>query len=304
MVPSLSPLLRAADQWHELLLLLPVLVALELVLSADNAIALAAISRRLHDPERQRRALNLGLLLALVLRFLLIFAARWVLSAWPLQLLASAYLLWLCGSHLIGLAQAAALGNGDGAATPAVLAAGATVPLAAAPGAEPTTTAITTGAITAVATPAAAATAADAPGLAATAPGPPGAEPSRPLAPTLARVALSLGLTDLAFSLDSVAAAVAVTDQIALVMLGGLLGVVSLRLTAGLFVRWLELFEHLETAGYLAVGLVGIRLLLRLLLPDLEVPEWGLLLIVAALFLWGFSERSGTVAAEGSGDGG
>jgi len=88
------------------------------------------------------------------------------------------------------------------------------------------------------------------------------------------------------------------------VMLGGLLGVVSLRLTAGLFVRWLELFEHLETAGYLAVGLVGIRLLLRLLLPDLEVPEWGLLLIVAALFLWGFSERSGTVGAEGSGDGG
>ena len=312
MVPSLSPLLRAADQWHELLLLLPVLVALELVLSADNAIALAAISRRLHDPARQRQALNLGLLLALVLRFLLIFAARWVLSAWPLQLLASAYLLWLCGSHLIGLDQPA----------------GTTVPLAAAPGAGTTTAATTTAAMTAAepatagtagaamatievpgaepaaaATATAAATAAAAPGLAAMAPSGPGAEPSRPLAPTLARVALSLGLTDLAFSLDSVAAAVAVTDQIALVMLGGLLGVVSLRLTAGLFVRWLELFEHLETAGYLAVGLVGIRLLLRLLLPDLEVPEWGLLLIVAALFLWGFSQRSGTVDAEASGDG-
>jgi predicted tellurium resistance membrane protein TerC len=312
MVPSLSPLLRAADQWHELLLLLPVLVALELVLSADNAIALAAISRRLHDPARQRQALNLGLLLALVLRFLLIFAARWVLSAWPLQLLASAYLLWLCGSHLIGLDQPA----------------GTTVPLAAAPGAGTTTAATTTAAMTAAepatagtagaamatievpgaepaaaATATAAATAAAAPGLAAMAPSGPGAEPSRPLAPTLARVALTLGLTDLAFSLDSVAAAVAVTDQIALVMLGGLLGVVSLRLTAGLFVRWLELFEHLETAGYLAVGLVGIRLLLRLLLPDLEVPEWGLLLIVAALFLWGFSQRSGTVDAETSGDG-
>ena len=313
MVPSLSPLLRAADQWHELLLLLPVLVALEAVLSADNAIALAAISRRLHDPVRQRQALNLGLLLALALRFLLIFAARWVLSAWPLQLLASAYLLWLCGSHLIGLDQPA----------------GTTVPLAAAPGAGTTTAATTTAAMTAAepatagtagaamatievpgaepaaaATATAAATAAAAPGLAAMAPSGPGAEPSRPLAPTLARVALTLGLTDLAFSLDSVAAAVAVTDQIALVMLGGLLGVVSLRLTAGLFVRWLELFEHLETAGYLAVGLVGIRLLLRLLLPDLEVPEWGLLLIVAALFLWGFSQRSGTVDAEGSGDGG
>ena len=49
-IESLTPLLNAADQWREVLLLLPLLVALEAVLSADNAIALAAISRRLHDP--------------------------------------------------------------------------------------------------------------------------------------------------------------------------------------------------------------------------------------------------------------
>ena len=115
--------------------------------------------------------------------------------------------------------------------------------------------------------------------------------------PTLASIALTLALTDLAFSLDSVAAAVAVTDRLALVMAGGLLGVLALRLTAGLFVRWLEVFSRLETAGYLAVGLVGIRLLLRLLLPDLDVPEWVLLLLVGALFLWGFSQRSGMAAA-------
>ena len=40
----------------ETLLLLPVLVALEAVLSADNAIALAAIAQGLHDPALQRRA--------------------------------------------------------------------------------------------------------------------------------------------------------------------------------------------------------------------------------------------------------
>ena len=38
-VPSLSPLIIGADQWHEFLLLLPLLVALEAILSADNAIA-------------------------------------------------------------------------------------------------------------------------------------------------------------------------------------------------------------------------------------------------------------------------
>ena len=69
-VPSLSPLIIGADQWHEFLLLLPLLVALEAILSADNAIALAAISRRLHNPLKQRQALNVGLLLALVLRLL------------------------------------------------------------------------------------------------------------------------------------------------------------------------------------------------------------------------------------------
>ena len=46
-IQSIQPLLEQADQWGELLLLLPLLVALEAVLSADNAIALAAIARGL-----------------------------------------------------------------------------------------------------------------------------------------------------------------------------------------------------------------------------------------------------------------
>jgi len=228
-MPSLTPLLQGADQWGEVLLLLPLLVALEAVLSADNAIALAAISRRLHDPQRQRQALNLGLVLALVFRMGLILGARWVLQFWPLQVLAASYLLWLCGNHLRTLPTSAV---NDGAADPAP--------------------ALDSG---------------------------------------LLGVVVTLALTDLAFSLDSVAAAVAVTDRLGLVMAGGVIGVIALRLTAELFIRWLELFRHLETAGYLAVGLVGVRLLVRLALPDLDPPEWALLLVVAGLFLWGFSER-------------
>jgi len=37
---------------------------------------------------------------------------------------------------------------------------------------------------------------------------------------------------------------------------------------------------------------VGIRLLLRLGLPQVVPPEWLLLVLVAALFVWGFSVRS------------
>ena len=289
MVPSLSPLLQGADEWGEVLLLLPLLVALEAVLSADNAIALAAISRRLHDPARQRQALNLGLLLALVLRMALILAARWVLDAWPLQLAAAAYLLWLCGRHLLGLDEDSDEGSEGGLED----------------GIPPADVVPSPGAI------------ASPVGLASSASGFAGLQdaqhsPERTGAgphashaahhkpgshhghggPTLSSIALTLALTDLAFSLDSVAAAVAVTDRLALVMTGGLLGVLALRLTAGLFVRWLEVFSRLETAGYLAVGLVGIRLLLRLLVPAFEVPEWVLLVLVIALFLWGFSQRN------------
>jgi YkoY family integral membrane protein len=233
---SLTPLIQAADQWSEVLLLLPLLVALEAVLSADNAIALAAISRRLHDRGRQEMALNLGLLLALVFRIILIVAARWVLNFWPLELAAAAYLLWLCGRHLQllaqgreeGLAATAEQGSNDGSLATA----------------------------------------------------------------SLGGVVATLALTDLAFSLDSVAAAVAVSDRLELVIAGGVIGVIALRLTAELFIRWLERYRHLETAGYLAVGLVGLRLILRLGRPDLVPPEWMLLVLVACLFVWGFSKRN------------
>ena len=243
-IPSLSPLIESADQWGEMLLLLPLLVALEAVLSADNAIALAAISRQLKDARQQGQALNLGLGLALVFRLLLIAAARWVLDFWPLQLLAAAYLLWLCLSNLLPQWSAADSAEGESAPMPE----------------------------TAVANQDAA----------------PGGLHQRGLAGVVA----TLALTDLAFSLDSVAAAVAVSDNLLLVMAGGVIGVVALRFTAALFIRWLDQFRHLEAAGYLAVGLVGVRLLVRLAAPQLVPPEWALLLVVGLLFAWGFSSRN------------
>ena len=61
---SLTAWLDDVDQLGELLPLLPVLVTLELILSADNAIALAAIAREQRDPRLERRALNLGIVMA------------------------------------------------------------------------------------------------------------------------------------------------------------------------------------------------------------------------------------------------
>ncbi|MBD0342455.1 MAG: hypothetical protein ICV61_16720, partial [Microcoleus sp. Co-bin12] len=80
-------------------LLLLVLVALEAVLSADNAIALASISKGLEDPTAQQKALNLGLIIAFVLRISLILTATWVIQYWQFELLGALYLLWLVYQH-------------------------------------------------------------------------------------------------------------------------------------------------------------------------------------------------------------
>ena len=229
---ALTPLLHAADAWQEVALLLPVLIGLEIVLSADNAIALAAIARKQPDPAAQQRALNLGLVFALLFRVVLILAAQWVLNFRPLMGAGAVYLLWLCLSHFF--LQSANEADDD---------------------AETTTT------------------------------------PTEAAAKSLAATAFTIALTDLAFSLDSVAAAVAVSDRIALVITGGVVGVVALRLSSGLFIRLLQRYRRLEAAGYLAVGLVGIQLSVRVFRPDLELPEWALLVLVGLLFAWGFSAQ-------------
>ena len=66
---------------------------------------------------------------------------------------------------------------------------------------------------------------------------------------------------------------------------------VLLRFLAGLFVRWLQEYERLEDAGYLAVAVVGLRLLCRVVAPELVPPQWVLVSLVAGLFVWGFSRR-------------
>ena len=99
-------------------------------------------------------------------------------------------------------------------------------------------------------------------------------------------------MTDLAFSIDSVAAAVAISDQLLLVITGALIGVIALRFTSGLFIKWLEEFKHLELAGYIAVGLVGLKLLILLISPSFFIPEWLIFIFMLILFCWGFSEKN------------
>lgn len=205
-------------------ILLLVLVALEAVLSADNAIALASISQSLVDEKLRPRALNLGLIFAYILRMTLIVAATWVVRYWQFQVLGAAYLLWLVFQYFM------AGKDEDG-------------------------------------------------------------EQNRPQYTSLWQVIPLIAITDLAFSLDSVATAIAVSSDTWLVISGATIGIILLRFMAELFIRWLNEYTYLEDAGYVAVGLVGVKLLVRALFPDVEIPEQVTVATVAIIFTWGFSRR-------------
>jgi predicted tellurium resistance membrane protein TerC len=112
---------------------------------------------------------------------------------------------------------------------------------------------------------------------------------------SLFRVILLLSITDLAFSIDSITAAVAISDQFLLVITGAIIGVIALRFTSGLFIKWLEVYINLEKAGYIAVGLIGLKLIIQLILYKVVIPEYLFFLVMLALFLWGFSKKDNVI---------
>lgn len=76
-------------------------------------------------------------------------------------------------------------------------------------------------------------------------------------------VVLAVELADLAFSLDNVVAAVALSRVLWVVLTGVFLGIVTMRFAAGIFTRLIGRFPVLEAAAYLLVLNIGIELLLE-----------------------------------------
>jgi tellurite resistance protein TerC len=74
---------------------------------------------------------------------------------------------------------------------------------------------------------------------------------------------LSIELADLAFSIDNVVAAIALSDQLWVVMLGVAIGIVVMRFAAGIFTRVIEWEPAIETGAYLLLLAIGAQLLVR-----------------------------------------
>jgi YkoY family integral membrane protein len=71
-------------------------------------------------------------------------------------------------------------------------------------------------------------------------------------------------LMDMAFSIDNVFAAVAFTDNIILVCLGVFIGILAMRFIAQWFVKLMSKYAFLETAAFVVIGILGLKLTLSL----------------------------------------
>jgi YkoY family integral membrane protein len=77
------------------------------------------------------------------------------------------------------------------------------------------------------------------------------------------RVVVVIELTDIAFAVDSILAAVALSNKFWVVFTGGILGVVMMRFAATIFIQLLKKFPRFETTAYLMVMIIGIKVILE-----------------------------------------
>ena len=74
---------------------------------------------------------------------------------------------------------------------------------------------------------------------------------------------LLVELTDIAFAMDSILAAVALTHQYSLIVVGGLIGTFIMRFAAMACIKLLKKYPRLETSAYLLITVIGSKVVLE-----------------------------------------
>ncbi|MCK1991155.1 TerC family protein [Peribacillus muralis] len=80
----------------------------------------------------------------------------------------------------------------------------------------------------------------------------------------------SVELMDIAFSVDSVLAAFGVSEKVWVLLTGGVIGVLMMRGVAGVFLKLIDKVPQLETAAYVLIGFISIKMLIAVV--GIEIP--------------------------------
>ena len=85
-------------------------------------------------------------------------------------------------------------------------------------------------------------------------------------------------LTDIVFAIDSILVAVAMSPKIWVVLTGGILGIVTMRLVIGRLLALVERYPPLVDGAFVIIAWVGVKLLLEYLHVEgtshFEIPKW------------------------------
>jgi YkoY family integral membrane protein len=206
------------------------LVVLEGLLSADNALVMAIMVLGL--PRREHKAaLRYGLIGGFAFRIVATLLAVYLISIAWVKLVGGLYLLYLTYSHFFGQPE-----GGDRRR-------------------------------------------------------PPPAKPMLGLSPFWATV-VRVEVINLAFSIDSILVAVAMSPKKWVVITGGILGIVAMRLVVGQLLRLVQRYPALVDGAFVIIAWVGIKLCIEYLhaahYVGFEIPQWLSLGLIVVIFTVAF----------------
>jgi YkoY family integral membrane protein len=206
------------------------LVGLEGLLSADNAMVLAVLVLGL-PKKQQRPALRYGILGAFAFRTVATVAAAYLIRLGWVKLVGAAYLLYLALSHFMQH------GGGEQRRTPRK------------------------------------------------------ARAMFGLSPFWATV-VKVELTDIVFAIDSILVAVAMSPKLWVILIGGVLGIIMMRLVIGQLLAIVERYPPLVDGAFIIIAWVGLKLLVEYLhgagYIGFEAPKWLSLGLIVVIFVIAF----------------
>jgi YkoY family integral membrane protein len=220
------------------ILTIALLVVLEGLLSADNAMVLAVLVLGL-PPGQRKKALRYGIFGAFAFRTVATLFAVYMIRLSVVKLLGAGYLLWLPYRHFFR--------GGDAQERRSI----------------------------------------------------PAARPWLGLTAFWATV-LRVELTDIVFALDSILVGVAMSPKLWVILTGGILGIIAMRLVIGQLLTFVERYPPLVDGAFIIIAWVGVKLLVEYLhsagFIAFEIPKWlslGLIVVIfgAALAYAKFAER-------------
>src|SRR5437867_4102306 len=116
---------------------------------------------------------------------------------------------------------------------------------------------------------------------------PPKAQPWLGLSPFWATVA-KVELTDIVFAIDSILVAVAMSPKVWVVMTGGFLGILMMRLVIGQLLALVDRYPPLVDGAFVIIGWVAIKLLVEFLhtggYVPYAIPTWFSLGLIVVIF--------------------